>query len=184
MLRPHTFEQLGPRSFTLVLESGRLEPLNSYTAFQTAHDPRRRTNPILGFYISFISKTMTEAKAYYPRLSSPAWTNMVMCPVAALLTLYEKQAITNGFLATLGRGASLEKYLQRLTENTTAVSPYALRIGGRTWYLSQGLDRQFVDYLGTWASPEASARYFRAQPSTVLKMLRRFYLQVDVRGMM
>ena len=182
MLRPHTFEQLGPRSFTLVLESGRLESLNSYTAFQTAQNPRRRTNPILGFYISFISKTMTEAKAYYPRLSSPAWTNKVMCPVAALLTLYEKQAITNGFLATLGRGASLEKYLQRLTENTTAVSPYALRIGGRTWYLSQGLDRQFVDYLGTWASPEASARYFRAQPSTFLKMLRWFYRHVDLRG--
>ena len=50
-----------------------------------------------------------------------------------------------------------------------------VRIGGRTWYISQGMDRQFVDYLGTWASPEASARYYRENPVTVISKVRGFY---------
>ena len=103
-----------------------------------------------------------------------------MCPVNALLDLWKTLEIKKGFLASLGRGASLEKYLRRITGNPTPVAPYALRIGGRTWYLSHGLDRQFVDYLGTWSSPEASARYFRARPAVVLAMLRRFYANTNI----
>ena len=53
------------------------------------------------------------------------------------------------------------------------IAPYALRIGGRTWFLANGLDRQFVDFLGTWKSPDASARYYRAAPKAVLVSLRR-----------
>ena len=38
------------------------------------------------------------------------------------------------------------------------------------------MDRQMVDFLGTWKSPEASARYFRGNPHTVLQLVREFYL--------
>ena len=38
-----------------------------------------------------------------------------------------------------------------------------------------GLDKQFVDYLGTWASLEASARYYRANPAAVIRRLQKFY---------
>ena len=37
------------------------------------------------------------------------------------------------------------------------------------------MDRQFVDYLGTWKSPEASARYYRERLAAVLKRLIKFY---------
>ena len=117
MLRPHTFPQLKLQSFTLVMREELLVPLCS----QPWVGLGRR--PILGFYISFTSKTMADAKAYYPQVSSP---------VNALLALVKKQAIKKGFLATLGRGSTLEKYLQRITDNPTPISPYALRIGGRT----------------------------------------------------
>ena len=41
------------------------------------------------------------------------------------------------------------------------------------------MDRQLVDFLGTWKSPEASARYFRGDPRAVILMVRIFYLQSD-----
>ena len=34
-----------------------------------------------------------------------------------------------------------------------------------------------VDFLGTWKSPEASARYFRAAPQEILKLLKQFFMQ-------
>ena len=80
-----------------------------------------------------------------------------------------------GFLGKVGRGSALKKYLQKLVKCKAPVSPYALRIGGRTWNLTHGMDRQFVDYLGTWKSPEASARYYRERPAAVLKKLIKFY---------
>ena len=42
--------------------------------------------------------------------------------------------------------------------------------------ISNGMDRQLVDFLGTWKSPDASARYFRANPRAVLLLVRKFYL--------
>ena len=69
----------------------------------------------------------------------------------------------------------LTNYLQYLTGLEHYIAPYALRIGGRTWLLAEGMDRQFVDFPGTWKSPEASARYYRAAPASVLASLRRFY---------
>ena len=83
--------------------------------------------------------------------------------------------VDNGFLRNAGTGRTLVKYLQQLIDTKSAVSAYALRIGGRTWNLTWGLDRQFVDYLGTWKSPEASAPYYRERPSAVLQRLTRFY---------
>ena len=86
--------------------------------------------------------------------------------------------IKPGFLASHGKGAALMKYLQTLVSCKSPVSPYALRIGGRTWNLTHGMDRQFVDYLGTWKSPEASARYYRERPAAVLKRLTKFYVEL------
>ena len=79
------------------------------------------------------------------------------------------------FLSALGRGARLNTYLKLISEDDGKISPYALRIGGRTWYITRGLVRQLVDFLGTWSSPEASARYYRETPAAVLKMLQKFY---------
>ena len=73
-----------------------------------------------------------------------------MCPVAALLEVLHKGWLTQGFLKLYGKGDSLKTYLKNLTSNSTPVSPYALRIGGRTWYITQGMERPFVDNLGTW----------------------------------
>ena len=84
--------------------------------------------------------------------------------------------VVPGFLKVVGRGGVLKQYLQRLISAKTPVSPYALRIGGRTWSITHGMDRQFVDYLGTWKSPEASARYYRERPAAVLKKLTKFYV--------
>ena len=67
-------------------------------------------------------------------------------------------------------------FLKEISSSVVDKVPmYALRIGGRTWNISQGMDIQFVDYLGTWKSPEASARYYREQPAAVLKKIRQFY---------
>ena len=84
-----------------------------------------------------------------------------------------------GFLDKVGRGMALKEYLQKLIKCKATVSPYALRIGGRTWKLSNGMDRQLVDFLGTWKIPEASARYFRGNPRAILLMVRQFYLESD-----
>ena len=36
-----------------------------------------------------------------------------------------------------------------------------------------------VDFFRTWKSPEASARYFKRNPRTVLLIVRKFYLSND-----
>ena len=79
------------------------------------------------------------------------------------------------FLKQLMKGSHLSKYLQEIANTESKIAPYALRIGARTWLISQGMDRQFVDYLGTWSSPDASARYYRANPAAVLKKIRTFF---------
>ena len=81
----------------------------------------------------------------------------------------------NKSLKLMGRRGKLMKFLLKLTCTEKPIALYALRIGGRTWNISQGLDRQFVDYLGTWKSSEASARYYREEPAAVLRKLRKFY---------
>ena len=130
----------------------------------------------VGFYIEFKSKTMNYVRAYFPKLSQPVSPYSNMCPVVAL-----KQAVSMGCLRVkLGKSAvsklSITSYLKDVSSSVAKKVPlYVLRIGGRTWNISQGMDRQFVDYLGTWKSPEASARYYRVQPAAVLQKIRRFY---------
>ena len=101
-----------------------------------------------------------------------------MCPVRETLNLSAIGYLRAKFLNKTSSTSSLTKYLQDLASSTEKVPLYALRIGGRTWNISQGLDRQFVDYLGTWKSPEASARYYRAEPAVVLRKIRSFYFDL------
>ena len=177
MLRPNTFDQLGPESISFVLQDE-----TTVTRYERHFDRRVRELPlnasILGYFIRFKSKTMQNALAYFPNLSSIQGSLSKMCPVT-LLTHMERQGwVKQAFLKKYGKGAKLGQYIQLLTSSEKQVSPYALRIGGRTWYISKGMERQFTDYLGTWKSPEASARYYRESPATVLKILLSFYRDI------
>ena len=176
MLRPHTFSQLNLKSFVLVLWKKRFS--SSTKEGIAGLLLKRKRAQILGYYIEFQSKTLPTARAYFPNLSNPWSYYAAMCPVKAIQNLAYKGWLQDRFLKTLGKGKSVNEYLQTLTGSKQPVPFYALRIGGRTWNISQGLDRQFVDYLGTWKSPEASARYYREQPAAVLRKLRRFYYRL------
>ena len=98
-----------------------------------------------------------------------------MCPMKALLQLASQGMVKQGFLKNVNKGTRFSTYLKNVTNIRENIAPYALRIGGRTWLLTRGMDRQLVDFLGNWKSPEASARYFRANPAAALKLLQRFY---------
>ena len=112
---------------------------------------------------------MLHARAYYPNLSCSRGAYRQLYPLRLLKDVGARGWIVTGFLKCIGKGAPLKEYLKVLVASKTPVSPYALRIGGRTWNITHGMDRQFVDYLGTWKSPEASARYYRKRPAAVLK---------------
>ena len=178
MLRPDTLRGFAPEAITIVTCKGNCIKLPSnQRAFKETVLKARRDHKLLGFYIDFASKTMSDARAYFPNLCNPATLFREMCPTRALLEITSRSLVKTGFLRTITRKKKLTIYLQQLLQVETDVAPYALRIGGRTWMISMGLDRQFVDYLGTWKSPESSARYFRAAPGAVLRSLRRFYLK-------
>ena len=131
---------------------------------------------LVGYFIRFKAKTLLDAVAYYPNLSDTETFHRDICPVLALRSVVEKGYFrSTKFLSALGRGAKLNAYLKQLTDDDGRISPYALRIGGRTWYISHGLDKQFADLLGTWSSPKASARYYKETPIAVLKILQMFY---------
>ena len=178
MLRPHSLEDLKPQSFTVVATMGEEIAMPKQTdRFHRMLYKMYTTRKLIGVYITFQSKTMKEAKAYLPLLASinRATEFSLMCPILALLDISGRGLLKIKFLKALNRKQRLTNYLQHITGLEQYIAPYALRIGGRTWLLSQGLDRQFVDFLGTWKSPEASARYYRAAPRSVLISLHRFY---------
>ena len=124
---------------------------------------------------------MQHALAYFPSLCSRGRNTILtrMCPVKALLGITTRNFVSGHFLKKGTTSTKLSGYLQRIAGSNTSVAPYALRIGGRTWKISNGMDRQMVDFLGTWKSPDASARYFRGNPRAVLLLTRRFYLKTD-----
>ena len=182
MLRPHTFAQLRPSSLTIVSYTGTCISMpDNKSQFKRYLREVRSGEGILGFYISFQSKTMRNARAYFPSLSSRAFnTNIVaICPVRALIEIVDKGLVKGFFFRPATKGKHLPNYIKALIRAESPVATYALRIGGRTWKLSKGMDRQMVDYLGTWKSPEASARYFRGNPHAVLQVVRKFYLSTD-----
>ena len=185
MLRPHTFPQLCPRSFTLVVKDKHSAafssqvPGNDYRLIHYALRLDQQRYIPMGFYIKFKSKTMIDARAYFPNLSIPSTHYQKMCPVDALRVLVSKGLWTERLLhKTLRCGSSLNDYIKRMPDDDLKISPHALRIGGRTWYITHGLDRQFVDFLGTWVSPEASARYYRESPPAVIRLLQKFFMSL------
>ena len=121
---------------------------------------------------------MIGARAHFPSLCMKRKFTVFsrMCPVSALVDLSNRGMIKQNFLHGLNKKRRLTQYLQHVSGIEQCIAPYALRIWGRTWLLTSGMDRQFVDFLGTWKSPEASARYFRAAPAEVLRSKRDFYL--------
>ena len=177
MLRPHTFTSLKASSLCFIRRKG--GSVIQETSEAALRNRLRFISPreVLGFYINFKSKTMNCAWAYFPNLSSPKSNYAAMCPVKEIMELIGREYLRGAFLKDISSN-SLAKYLQDVSSSSDRVPLYALRIGGRTWKISQGLDRQFVDYLGTWKSPEASARYYRAQPSVVLRKVRSFYFNL------
>ena len=176
MLRPHTFTSLQQSSFVIVPVQRKGVRFHGENRPLQERLGNLRSREILGFYIEFKSKTLNYARAYFPNLSQPISPYSDMCPVVAL-----KQIVSMGWLSQkLGKTSlsklSITSYLAKVSSSVAKKVPlYALRIGGRTWNISQGMDRQFVDYLGTWKSPEASARYYREQPAAVLRKIRKFY---------
>ena len=150
MLRPHTFSQLGPYSFTFVTADGSiLRCRRNAVSLREFMSGLLLSKNLVGFYIDFESKTMTNGRAYYPKLSQVSEPYCDLCPLEEVRYLAAKDWVHKRFLHKLGRGKALREYLQELASSKTPVSAYALRIGGRTWNITQGLDRQFVDYLGT-----------------------------------
>ena len=182
MLRPHTFAQLRPSSLTVVTYTGRCQRMpDNKRRFKAALMEARVRGGILGFYINFQSKTMMNAQAYLPSLCSRSGNTLltVMCPVKALIGITNQGLVSGFFLKKSTTSAKLSSYLKLIAGSSTTVAPYALRIGGRTWKISQGMDRHMVNFLGTWKSPDASARYFRGNPRAVLLIARKFYLAND-----
>ena len=179
MLRPHTFGQLKPQSFVFVLKNGKTvrDAVHSKSLINCTYKLPRREK-ILGFYIEFESKTMKNALAYFPNLHSFTDRFRKMCPVTLLLEAARNNWVKQGFLKKLGKEAPIGRYIQTIPASRNPVSPYALRIGGRTWYISHGMDRIYADYLGTWKAPESCARYYRESPATVVRILVRFYQKV------
>ena len=180
MLRPHIFKQLHAGSFRMVTGSGAVIPLpRDRRSAQRVLYQLKSHSEILGFYIRFESKTMRNAKAYFPTLCMISPTFAPMCPTSALLEIVEKGWMKGFTFRSVASSKQIQKFLQDLCGTHVNIAPYALRIGGRTWLLTQGMDRQLVDFLGTWKSPEASARYYRENPDEVLRLLQRFYARIS-----
>ena len=139
-----------------------------------------RASEILGFFIRFESKTMGNAMAYFPNLCSRTRNTSfeAMCPVRSLIEVASLGMVKRSFLKNINKGHKFIEYFKQISGLSNDFVLYGLRISGRTWMLSHGMDRQFCDFLGTWKSPDASARYYRASPMAVLRRVRAFYLQL------
>ena len=105
--------------------------------------------------------TMNHARAYFPSSCSRMRTTTFepMCPVRALLEISSQGFMKKSFLKQVDRGKKVVKYFQLISGLEEAFAPYALRLGGRTWMLNQGMERQLCDFLGTWRSPVVGGIY-------------------------
>ena len=142
LLRPHTLPQLCPSSFTIVT------PWKTIPCRGDAHQFKRMLQRVtlqkefLGFYIQFHSKTIKQARAYLPNLCALGHRFEAMCPMKALLQLASQGMVKKGFLKNVNKGTRFSTYLKYVTNIRENIAPYALRIGGRTWLLTKGMDRQ------------------------------------------
>ena len=116
MLRPHTFRQLQPTSFTLVIQNGdgRLPPhlVNAREGPLFTRMVQTAGNKIIGLFANFKSKTMLDATAYFPNLSEGTPRYKAMCPVTALQDLIRERLFKHGFLKKWGRGNMISSYLK------------------------------------------------------------------------
>ena len=124
---------------------------------------------------------MKRARAHFPCLGDFSGQSRfaAMCPMRALLDVSQRGLLKDNLFKQLNKKKRLTLYLQMISGIDKYIAPYALRIGGRTWLLSKGMDRQLVDFLGTWKIPEASARYYRATPHMVLRTMKDFYSSLN-----
>ena len=97
----------------------------------------RRTSRILGFFIRFESKTMDNARAYFPSLCSRTGNTVfeTMCPVRSLIEVASLGMVKRSFLKYINRGKKFIEYFKRISGLSNEFVLYALRIGGRTWML-------------------------------------------------
>ena len=83
---------------------------------------------ILGYLVSFKSKTMHHANAYFPSLSNMDSISefTLMCPVLALNDIVRRGLLKNGFLKGLNKKKRLTKYLQLISGLEHYIAPYTL----------------------------------------------------------
>ena len=134
MLRPHTFKQLSQRSFVVVTRAGTTIPLpTSRLQAQRLLYQLKHYNVILGFYVKFQSKTMRNAKAYFPTLCKKLPQLVSMCPVTTLLEVVAKGWMTGRLpFQSVATSKQIQAFLKGLCRTEVNIAPYALRIGGRT----------------------------------------------------
>ena len=91
MLRPHTFNQLKPSSFVFVKKDRSVTtPTNSQKSFRKMVHSLPANKDMLGFYITFKSKTMPHARAYFPNIATTCQHYAPLCPLKALRDVAEK----------------------------------------------------------------------------------------------
>lgn len=98
-----------------------------------------QNSDILGFYVTFDSKTMRLARAYYSNIGSFSSAYRKPCPLRMLIDMGRRGWEVPEILKTVGRGSALKTFLQMLIKCKVLV--IALCIGGRTWNLTNGMDR-------------------------------------------
>ena len=102
MLRPHTFRQLQPASFTLVVQNNdrRLPPRLIRATCRTVftEEIQMAGGRVLGFFINYKLKTMINATSYFPSLSACTLRLKVMCSVTALRDLISGHLFEKRFL--------------------------------------------------------------------------------------
>ena len=98
MLRPHTFDQVGPNSIQLVVKDHSsprhsfLVPARDTRLFALVLRPSQAQFTVFGFVLDFKSKTQLNARAYFPNMSDPRGHYSRMCPVEAL-----RLTVTRGY---------------------------------------------------------------------------------------
>ena len=140
----------------MILNNGRCIRMHgSGRIFRENMEGLRQRYRIIGFYIQFNSKTMNRARAYFPSLCSRVRTTTFepMCPVRSLIEVSSQGLMKKSFVKNVNRGKKFERYFKRISWLEEAFAPYALRIGGRTWMLNQGMTRQVIK---TYCKEEAS----------------------------
>ena len=112
MLRPHSLDSLGPKSFSIVTKDGEDISMPGHPQrFQCLFSRLYVSRRIRGVYITFRSKTLHQAKAYFPVLCDREHITefSLICPVAALSDVSQRGLLIHGFLHPLNKKMRLTK---------------------------------------------------------------------------